>query len=765
MLVMRDEARPYGAFEDAGPLVDTQARGGLGRITIANTPEQGGSSFDAGGVITGEIAQGVLNSEYTVHSDRHVITTSGLGMHGFKANNLDGPTVGDMLLVSAPVGTSGYLQLGNYNRDWDDPGFDPPFYTPGSGFDIRSAGDAAVTLGLDHHGKLGLNDDLGLWELVAEAKLLDDPIEARDYHVDFYGRGASAVLGGAVALMLEANPGLGWRDVQAILAYSANPLDVGDIPFFDESVDWPVRIGPDRHWNGGGLMHSSEYGFGSLDTHAAVRLAETWGEPGEGARTSRNEKVVTARPVAGSELDLGVLNEASRPGNDWTTGPSGASIRFRVPGDVEIEHVAVELEFTARNWRGGMADEVGIHLIAPGGDKSHLAALAEGGIHADVVAGEAVDHTFTTRAFWGREAERGDVWTLRFEGGFRDDPEVEVQDVRLRFHGAPADRDDVYVYTDALVQMSTAEVHESHADRGDTLAEASGHGGRIRDGRGRDVLNASAMTHDLDLEAGPRGRGKALEADGNRDVRLYDLARGTAMDVVHAGDGNDRITGWRGDERLSGGRGRDRLEGRAGEDRLEGGAGRDWLAGGEGRDRLEGGRGPPGGRGGARGRGGRRARGRGRARPAQGRGGRGRARGRGGARRAGGRGRGGRLRAGAQGRARRGARLRPRRRRPRRLGGGGPDAPPRHRPARRGRGDRGARRDPGARGHPRRQARRRRLHVLSPPPRRQGRRPRGPPRRPPGDGRPPTLGPEAAPPGAPRRGRRQRVVSVMRRRT
>ena len=564
ILVMQGQQTPYGGPDDAGLLVDTKARDGLGRITVANSPADGRSTFSAQGSIAGETISGVVDSEYTIHSDRHVITTVGLGMHGFQAHIPGGPVNGDMLLVGAPVGTSSYLQLGGYDGDPGDPAYDPPLNPPGGVFDARAYDDVASTLGLDHSGERGNNDSLGLWEVVAEAKLLDEPIKARDYGVDFFGTGASAVVGGAVAPMLDANPDLGWRDVQAILAYSANPFDMGDTPYFDESIDWTVYGEVGHHWNGGALIHSGEYGFGSLDTHAAVRLAETWGEPGEGPRTSGNEVVATAQPIGGEERSVGPLNGNSGVRDGFVDHPDGATIRFRAPRDMEIEHVALEMAYEGATGNGSdfrkegnWADEVGLHLIAPSGQRSHVAGIADGGIYADAIEGDSIDHTFTTRAFWGQGLERGDVWELRIEAGFRDEIQLDVTDLALKFYGAPADRDDVYVYTDALVLMKVTDAHESHGDG--SVADASGHGGLLRDGRGRDVLNASAMTYDLELHAGPGGRGTA--ADGE-DVGLYRLARGTAMDALIAGDGADRLVGWRGADRLEGGRGRDRLEGR-----------------------------------------------------------------------------------------------------------------------------------------------------------------------------------------------------------
>ncbi len=78
---------------------------------------------------------------------------------------------------------------------------------------------------------------------------------------------AAPMVGGLVTLILEANPDLGWRDVQEILANSARQTDTGN-----PSSVWN---GSDS-WNGGGLHHSVDLGFGLIDAHAAVRLAEHW---------------------------------------------------------------------------------------------------------------------------------------------------------------------------------------------------------------------------------------------------------------------------------------------------------------------------------------------------------------------------------------------------------------------------------------------------------------------------------------------------------
>jgi subtilisin family serine protease len=87
-----------------------------------------------------------------------------------------------------------------------------------------------------------------------------------DYTSTFNGTSAATPqVAGVVALMLQANPLLGSRDVQEILAYTAR--EVGNTGSY--------AFNGAHNWNGGGLHTSADYGYGLVDATAAVRLAET----------------------------------------------------------------------------------------------------------------------------------------------------------------------------------------------------------------------------------------------------------------------------------------------------------------------------------------------------------------------------------------------------------------------------------------------------------------------------------------------------------
>jgi hypothetical protein len=77
---------------------------------------------------------------------------------------------------------------------------------------------------------------------------------------------SAPVVSGVISLMLEANPTLGWRDVQGILAQSSTPV----LDYIEEEDDDSATT------NGAGFWHSVLYGFGLVNAASAVDLAKTW---------------------------------------------------------------------------------------------------------------------------------------------------------------------------------------------------------------------------------------------------------------------------------------------------------------------------------------------------------------------------------------------------------------------------------------------------------------------------------------------------------
>jgi subtilisin family serine protease len=123
------------------------------------------------------------------------------------------------------------------------------------------------------------------------------------YATNFNGTSASAPqISGIVALMLAANPELGIRDVQQVLAHAAWQPDLAD-PFVQT--------------NGAGYRVSHNQGFGIVDAGQAVRWAAAWSNrpPVTIVRSSRADLLsvpddglrVWVRGAEGSERSLACL--------------------------------------------------------------------------------------------------------------------------------------------------------------------------------------------------------------------------------------------------------------------------------------------------------------------------------------------------------------------------------------------------------------------------------------------------------------------------
>lgn len=79
----------------------------------------------------------------------------------------------------------------------------------------------------------------------------------------FFGTSSAApVAAGALALVLEANPLLTYRDVMHIIAETAR------IPTLDETEGWTI--------NGAGYHVNDRFGFGVLDVGQMVAVAQNW---------------------------------------------------------------------------------------------------------------------------------------------------------------------------------------------------------------------------------------------------------------------------------------------------------------------------------------------------------------------------------------------------------------------------------------------------------------------------------------------------------
>jgi subtilisin family serine protease len=318
----------------------------------------------------------------TLQSSIYTIAVGAVNSLGVKSNYSQ---IGAALLISAPSNTTdgtglGIMTTDNKGRFGYNPGFDPD--------DFPSSGDVTKTFG-------GTSS-------------------------------ACPVVSGVIALMLEKNPNLGWRDVQEILICSAKKVDENDPDWID---------------NGAGFHFNHKYGAGLVNAAAAVELADGW-------------------------INLGPQESLAIPTNNVTEIPGGTPITrsFTVSSDeLRVEHVTLRL--TVENTKKG---DLTITLTSPDGTESVFCEP-----HSDQ-DNSFTNWTFMTVRNWG-EMSNG-TWTLSITNhgvtsGNLTEAELVVFGTDPAATGNPppvvtlqASRTKVFVGSNFTLNATAIETHASDAN-------------------------------------------------------------------------------------------------------------------------------------------------------------------------------------------------------------------------------------------------------------------------------------------------------------
>ena len=235
----------------------------------------------------------------------------------------------------------------------------------------------------DRLGATGYNEDGGTVEYPDFA----DP----DYTNSFGGTSsATPAVAGVVALMLQANPSLTYRDVQEILVRTAVQND-------EFNGGWVT--------NGGGFHFNERYGAGLVNAQAATAMAAGW----------TNVAPLQTRVLAQTGL-VQPIPDANENGTARTFTVSAAD-------NLRLEHVTVKVKVT-HPYVGNLEWQ----LTSPSGVKVRLARARFNDTTANL------EWTFMATHFWGERSE-GD-WKLEVYDRMIDHAGT-LDEATITFYGTP----------------------------------------------------------------------------------------------------------------------------------------------------------------------------------------------------------------------------------------------------------------------------------------------------------------------------------------
>lgn len=258
---------------------------------------------------------------------------------------------------------------------------------------------------------------------------------------------------GTIALMLEANPSLDWRNVQHILAQTSTKNGLidsngdGQLDAIDPNAGgnaddaaaagtnemrdtftprmnttFRINDGHNTGWfqNGAGHWVSDSFGFGIVNAGAAVELASRWRRVAPERKVSTDS--ILANPFTIQEGNLGGLDSLNEAGS------------WEVDDHLSVEWVELNIKMDLEE-----QDEIMLAVQSPSGTRSVL--MAPGGSDATPFPTRTSrnsfgERTFITNQFWGEDS-RGE-WSIEVLDTNADGDTARLSEASLDIFGTQA---------------------------------------------------------------------------------------------------------------------------------------------------------------------------------------------------------------------------------------------------------------------------------------------------------------------------------------
>lgn len=250
-----------------------------------------------------------------------------------------------------------------------------------------------------------------------------------NYSNSFNGTSSAApMLSGVIALILEANPALTWREVKDILAKTAVQVDSAKtaVSVTLGNGDY-VAVMP---WitNAAGRKFHNWYGFGAVDANAAVTMARTYvsGSLGTFANTGWVDGTLPANATVPDNSITGVSVPVTVP----KVGANGIveTVQLMMTTSAASPASTTGACSVTTSPTAGCTGDIAIELTSPSGTKSILKTILDSynGDHLGAIL-------LSSNAFYG-EANTG-AWTVKVVDGRAGAIDQTLTKVSIRVYG------------------------------------------------------------------------------------------------------------------------------------------------------------------------------------------------------------------------------------------------------------------------------------------------------------------------------------------